>query len=351
MVNLEEIKRISQQVLSNGSEQNVKYNIVIPFLTAFGHNELELEHSAQGSMIDINIGNKIIVESKASQINLDSCLDQVKSYSSITAAHLAILTNGKIFRFYSPDFRSVFVKKFSDKLIYEFDLKDFTNPEIVERIYKIIGFESLRNHKYLDFISEREKEIIKIYTDISEIENLNSIKVNQLHDEIKSLRENILEIENEIESKEQEIGLYTVESLETKTLKAKFYIPETSNSFTQRPIPPPQNPVRPNPKPTPHSPVFEKIYEIVKPNIGVKASGKYYNHSQFKVLKGSTVSNRLDPGFGNGAANGSFLKRKDLESQRIIYNREFTQDYVFSSISDAACVVLGGSRNGKKEWK
>ena len=47
------------------SENNVKYRIVIPFLQAFGHEHIDLEHAAQGSRIDINIGNKIVVETKA----------------------------------------------------------------------------------------------------------------------------------------------------------------------------------------------------------------------------------------------------------------------------------------------
>ena len=47
------------------SENNVKYKIIIPFLQSFDHQQLDLEHAAQGSRIDINIGNKIVVETKA----------------------------------------------------------------------------------------------------------------------------------------------------------------------------------------------------------------------------------------------------------------------------------------------
>jgi len=38
------------------NENSVKYKIVIPFLQSFGHEHIDLEHAAQGSRIDINIG-------------------------------------------------------------------------------------------------------------------------------------------------------------------------------------------------------------------------------------------------------------------------------------------------------
>lgn len=63
-MNLDELKRLSEIDLGKfeGNEQNVKYNIILRFLNCFGYDKLDLEHAAQGSRIDINIGNKIIVE-------------------------------------------------------------------------------------------------------------------------------------------------------------------------------------------------------------------------------------------------------------------------------------------------
>ena len=59
----------------------------------------------------------------------------------------------------------------------------------------------------------------------------------------------------------------------------------------------------------------------------------------------------MDATFGKGAADGAYELRKDLERTGIINgNREFTEDYTFNSISQAACVVLGGSRSGPREW-
>jgi hypothetical protein len=44
-------------------------------------------------------------------------------------------------------------------------------------------------------------------------------------------------------------------------------------------------------------------------------------------------------------------KRAQIISEKIIIDFEFTQDYLFSSPSTAAAVVMGRSANGLKEWK
>ena len=77
----------------DGNEQNVKYNIVLKLFNAFGYDKLDLEHAAQGSRVDINIGNKIIIETKAFDKNLDSYVSQLKQYCDTVRPFLAILTN------------------------------------------------------------------------------------------------------------------------------------------------------------------------------------------------------------------------------------------------------------------
>lgn len=65
---LHRLARLSAEDIG-GNENNVKYKFIIPFLKAFGYNEeVDFEHSAQGSRIDILIHstshNKILVEAK-----------------------------------------------------------------------------------------------------------------------------------------------------------------------------------------------------------------------------------------------------------------------------------------------
>ena len=91
----------------------------------------------------------------------------------------------------------------------------------------------------------------------------------------------------------------------------------------------------------------ETIFEINKQNRIAK--GKPTSEG-FVVLKDSEIANSL------GAVNSTIIElREKLVSEGIIAeenNQAFvTKDYVFSSPSLAATIVLGISANGRKEWK
>lgn len=104
-----------------------------------------------------------------------------------------------------------------------------------------------------------------------------------------------------------------------------------------------------NIEPTP--PLTDNNYKIEDMKKGIKAFGKFKDAKNFTILKGSTVSIELDKTFGKSAAIGAYKLRKELEETGIINSKkEFTKDYTFNSISQAACVVIGGSRNGKIVW-
>lgn len=90
-----------------------------------------------------------------------------------------------------------------------------------------------------------------------------------------------------------------------------------------------------------------KVQAIVNHKKGVVATG-YPVAGGFRVLKGSTISRIEDPSCPDLYKN----IRRDLFSNGILNSKyEFTQDYVFTSISNAASVVLGGSRNGLRTWE
>ena len=91
----------------------------------------------------------------------------------------------------------------------------------------------------------------------------------------------------------------------------------------------------------------ETIFEINKQNRIAK--GKLTSEG-FVILKDSEIANSL------GAVNSTIIElREKLVSEGIIAeedNQTFvTKDYVFSSPSLAATIVLGISANGRKEWK
>ena len=339
----ESLKKLSILDFSNfnGNEQNVKYNIVLPFLNYFGYGNLELEHAAQGSRIDINIGNKIIIETKALNKNLDNYINQVHQYCNNERPNLAILTNGKAYRFYSPFMR---VSDFRDTLIYEFDLSDFSNDEILERIYKLIGIENFKNNAYLNYIEERENELKQIRKFIDDYENKRIENINSLNSEISELKSEIIKINSEIELKQQEIAQIKSKKIpEKEELFKKHFIPNKTKSI-----------LKSNNKNTKKEVIhFEsnEVLHLINSKRDVSASGKFSNGKSFLVFKGSKLSNKVDPKFKE-SANGAFNLRNDLLKREIVNEgRIFAKNYEFNTISQAASVILGGSRNGKKEWK
>ena len=67
----------------------------------------------------------------------------------------------------------------------------------------------------------------------------------------------------------------------------------------------------------------------------------------FVVFKGSKIASTEVPSMPESFKK----KRAQLISEKVVIDFEFTQDYLFSSPSTAAAVVMGRSANGLKEWK
>jgi predicted nucleic acid-binding Zn-ribbon protein len=220
------------------SENNVKYKIVIPFLQAFNHVDLDLEHAAQGSRIDINIGNKIIVETKALGQKIDMHVQQLSDYSGKELPVLAILTNGRHFRIYSPQWR--YWRTFREKIIYEFELKDLNDTELLNRLEKILGFSNYKSEEFFKHVEEREREILKNKNEIIAIQNsyndnLSSIesRIKEIEQEVKSLQENANIKQKEIEDLKNSMNI------EIKNLEDKYlYSLKADNSAAIRQVKP-----------------------------------------------------------------------------------------------------------------
>lgn len=202
-MNIERLKSLANTDLENfiQSENNVKYKIIIPFLQAFNHVELDLEHAAQGSRIDINIGNRIIVETKALGQNINMHVQQLADYCGKELPVLAILTNGRQFRIYSPQWRQL--RAFTEKIIYEFDLKHLADINLLNRLEKILDFTNYDSLEFIEHIEQREKEILKLKLEIDDLKLLKNSEVNEVRDEIQDLKIQIQELNEQIKLKER----------------------------------------------------------------------------------------------------------------------------------------------------
>ena len=63
-------------------------------------------------------------------------------------------------------------------------------------------------------------------------------------------------------------------------------------------------------------------------------------------MKGSCIAPNVTDGFQAGYLN----LRNQLIADGVIVNNIFVNDYIFTSVSAAAAVILGRSANGRKEW-
>ena len=90
----------------------------------------------------------------------------------------------------------------------------------------------------------------------------------------------------------------------------------------------------------------EYPYKFILSGRGGNASGYPLDDDNFVVVAGSKISKDVTEGFQHG-----YLElRESLMEDGIISNGVFVKDYIFSSSSTAAAVVLGRAANGRKEW-
>jgi predicted type IV restriction endonuclease len=202
-MNIERLQNLANTDFKNfsQSENNVKDKIIIPFLQAFNHVDLDLEHATQGSRIDINIGNRIIVETKALGQNINNHVQQLSDYCGKELPVLAILTNGRHYRIYSPQWR--YLRTFPEKIIYEFELKDLKDAKLLNRLEKILGFSNYSTLEFIEHIEQREKEILKIKAQIDELHLVKEGEASEVRNEISKLKNQIEELAEQIRLKEQ----------------------------------------------------------------------------------------------------------------------------------------------------
>jgi len=350
-MNIERLNSLANTDFSHfiQSENNVKYKIVIPFLQAFNHVDLDLEHAAQGSRIDINIGNRIIVETKALGQNINIHIQQLADYCGKELPVLAILTNGRHFRIYSPQWRQL--RAFTEKIIYEFELKNLNDINLLNRLEKILDFTNYDNLEFIDHIEQREKEILKIKSQIDELKSLKKSEVSEVKNEIDELRGQIQELNEQIKLKEKFV--HEVESgniPELESLASDYLIPFL---VTKPDITIPKAIVSPNfstASQVNHTKKVGQRLTINSPKNGVLAYGYLLENEEFFVEKGSTISIDTAPKFQTSARKAYELREGFLRQGIINSGRQFTVDKTFNSISQAASVIMGDSKNGNKEW-
>lgn len=193
-INTEKLKQLAGLLEKEfeGAEDQAKYKIIIPFLEAFGHPEdLQLEFRTGQNAGDIKIRNlpsdsTVIVECKASDVNLDDYIDQLKTYSydDDPNPRIAILSNGNEFRFYGPRLDA---SNFNKKLFFSFKKEELANEDIISKIASIL-------HRDVLTSGQANEKILTFFKELKEKEEFESIEKERLRKELNELEVKIKEV-------------------------------------------------------------------------------------------------------------------------------------------------------------
>lgn len=185
------------------SEESVKINFIVIFLELLGHKRMNYEHDRTDIFISKGLPNdcSIIVECKKYEKDLDYDVDQLKRYWDKKRSLLALLINGKEILIFSPFWKG---KSFSDTLIYRVNREQLSDKGIVDKLYEILSYESLKNKtakKFIDdrenFIDEKKEAIENVITELHK-------QRQQLEENNKILLDEISKIKSSIREKEAE---------------------------------------------------------------------------------------------------------------------------------------------------
>lgn len=342
------LQEIAELTIDIKNEQNVKHNIVIPLLKCFGFNELTLEHASHGSRIDINIKNKIIIETKSYEKDIDdpAYIEQLKNYCEKEKPIIAIISNGDKFKIYSPFWRKR-MSIFTETVIYYFERNQLTDINLITKLEKILSNESLQQNLIDEFVSEREEEIIKLFKLNEEKQIVKETEVKKLEDEVASIENEIKKLQESIIEKKQKIK-ETRKELENINFKLKKdnYLPIRNANFRVAN----ENTIIND---TPIKKIIEKDIDYVLEDRkkGLKAIGYYTDKGTFVVKENSTFATKIFPSLPDGASK----KREYLIDNNILnlINDKYylTVEHEFNTASQAAEVILGRSASGNVEFK
>ncbi len=160
------------------NEENVKIHVVNELLRILGHSDyLDAEHAYGTDRPDIFIKGfemPILIEVKGANEDIDTHISQIRKYSYNMDSLLSILTNGRLFYFFSPFWKR---KSFNERLILSFGLENLLNEDSANKVISLLnrdlGFKQIsKNIEQMESgILAKEKEINDKQSKIAELEN------------------------------------------------------------------------------------------------------------------------------------------------------------------------------------
>ena len=123
------------------TEEDVKVNVVIPWLELLGHDRHQFEHEKTDILVSYPNVSPIVIETKKLGVNLVNCIDQIQKYTYQKRAFLAVLTNGKEFLLFSPFWR---MTSFEETLILSFSRNEINQTPVKMLLMEIMSESQLQ---------------------------------------------------------------------------------------------------------------------------------------------------------------------------------------------------------------
>jgi len=153
-INLDRLASIADSDIGH-TEGDVKYNIVMSLLENFGHDRSNFEHDFNDIYIP-NEGYNILVETKKLGKQLDQYTHQLNRYTSRRDIHLAILSNGIDFLFFSAKWNR---KSYQDKLVLYFKRNQLKEAAVLFALDGLISRDSIEKGRAYNELNKREEQI------------------------------------------------------------------------------------------------------------------------------------------------------------------------------------------------
>ena len=158
---------------------------------------------------------------------MDNHVQQLSDYCGREWPVLAILTNGVNFQIYSPQWRRK--PTFREEIIYAFDIKDLANVQLLNRLEKILDFNSYKSGGFLDHIDQREKELLDVGKKIDDLKQIQTGEISKLRTELSGLKKQFGELNSQIQLKEQAVAKIELQEIpDVDSLISEFFIPKNT---------------------------------------------------------------------------------------------------------------------------
>ena len=148
------------------TEEDVKINVIVPWLDLLGHNRLNYEHAKNDILVKISNYHPIVVETKKLGTTLEGYIPQVQKYALERRAYIAILTNGDDFLLFSPLWRKR--RTFKETLVFSFKRSDLKSKPLINSLQQMMSIDAINKNTALESLEEREKFIEHLQESIKE---------------------------------------------------------------------------------------------------------------------------------------------------------------------------------------